>query len=113
MIDLSRKDSCYPGEKDLPARVCYPSLHITSEDAIKFPDGKFEATISCKCKAGEWRENERGERVCAYTLEVFGIQPGKSVKGEDGEGEEGEEQDAASAIMESMQKTASKKLKDE
>lgn len=116
MIDLGRKDSCCPSPcspcETAPApRINYPSMHITSEKAIKLPDGEFEATIKCRCKSGEWREDESGKKICTYTLEVMGIAPGKSAAKEEDD-DEGEP-DAAAAIMESMKQASNKKLKED
>ena len=113
MIDLARKED-YGAMKaevsDSPkVRVSYPSMTITSDKPIKLPDGDFMAEVKLHPTRCEWREDERGKKCWCCTFDVMGIEPGEPIEEEE---MEEEVEDAATALLESMKKSRSKKIEE-
>ena len=91
--------------------VNYPRLTITHDKPMDLPGKDFEAKVTLHNCSTEIREDEKGNQRCTYSFDVRDITPGKCCKDmEDGEDEESEPEDAAMAIMKSMNMARGKKM---
>lgn len=117
-IDLGRKPekpTVASGKMD--ESPYYPTVMFSTTEPCPFPSGVFKADVEVKVKRSEASEDESGKKRYSYTLELRGIEPMEDDDddSEDTDSDEGEEMgqnDAASSLMEAMQKARGAKQAD-
>jgi hypothetical protein len=117
MIDLGRNPSSELTSPAKKSSVYYPSLSLSTEEPIDFPDGQFTADVMLKLKSSSNSTDENGKKRYSYTLDVCGLDPDfaeeDAEESEEGEAEEPDEQDdAATAILKSMGAARQQKMAD-
>ena len=115
MIDLGSRPSVAKPE---PAKadknpVYYPSFHISSDSEIPFPKKAFHAKVKLHVKSSEKRTDERGKSRHSYEIAVHGVHPDmEDAEDKLDKGADEATEDAAEALMKSMDRARNKKAAD-
>lgn len=112
MIDLGSRPSTAKVEPAKPDKnpVYYPSFHISSDSEMPFPKKAFHAKVKLHVRSSEKRTDERGKSRHSYEISVHGIHPDmEDAEDKLDKGEDEAAEDAAAALMKSMDRARNKK----